>query len=794
MPKDKEGQIDPEDVKSPSEQLLIMMSYALTYAKQQRHQFVFPETALMVLMRDERLVKEMKDNNVNTAAIERETKKYLDEVERTPAGKTIMPTPSVAFNKVYAMVLETSEENKLQAMQWNILDALYRVKGTEANRILTSRITEKRFERILAEYRNQCIGEFLLREIREKPRRKDETWDFVDEDTDEKATAVTHKRDMEPEEEETKEKERACRRVDNDANIANAPFYGRADDIRRSIITLLRFQKGHIIFVGDHGVGKTFMLRGLIQACKKFKQKSRIGGAHFYNLNPSAIVTGVSYTDEVENHVAEIIEDIDAEDCMAVVFADNVSELVPQTPNDNTPDTLRLLTTLSEGMDIHIVTTASFDQYKRLTQYNPSIEKYFTRIDIAEPKLDPDGRQMVHAVAPYWCAGHDVECPADVLDHIIDTAAASYTKDIAMPGRALDLLECICAQQEMELSRRHSGASNVLTRESVDALMKSMGYDAIASHDGQDQQLRDLEPKMLAKIFGQDEAVHGVAQSVLLAKAGLSDDTKPLAAYLFVGPTGVGKTELAKVLASELGAKLVRFDMSEYSEQHTVSKLVGSPAGYVGYDDGGLLTDAVRKSPNSVLLFDEIEKAHPAIFNLLLQVLDYAQLTDNKGQKADFSGTIIIMTSNAGARFATGAGLGFGAKGEKSEVMGAELKRVFAPEFLNRLTQIVAFHDMSQAMAEKILDRKVDELRETLKKKRKVDFTLTDGARAMLLKKGFSAHYGAREMDRAIGSLLKPALMETLLFGGSADGDLLTVEADGDKLKANIDKQGVQTK
>ena len=293
--------------------------------------------------------------------------------------------------------------------------------------------------------------------------------------------------------------------------------------------------------------------------------------------------------------------------------------------------------------------------------------------------------------------------------------------------------------------------------------------------DDDNSQLETLAPRLLSKIYGQDEAIRQVVESVQLSKAGLLDDNKPLASLLFVGPTGVGKTEVARVLAKELGIQLLRFDMSEYTEKHTVAKLIGSPAGYVGYEDGGLLTDAIRKTPNCVLLLDEIEKAHQDIYNILLQVMDYARLTDNKGRKADFRNVILIMTSNAGAQYAAQANIGFTGSVSRGEAMLKQVKKIFKPEFINRLTGTVVFNDMDREMATLILRKKLGELQEKLTAKQ-VTMTLTDEAFALLLEEGFTREYGAREMDRVIAQRLKPLLMREILFGSLKSGGNVTIE------------------
>jgi ATP-dependent Clp protease ATP-binding subunit ClpA len=323
---------------------------------------------------------------------------------------------------------------------------------------------------------------------------------------------------------------------------------------------------------------------------------------------------------------------------------------------------------------------------------------------------------------------------------------------------------------------------NIVTKPLIaEILSKTCKVDALAMKED-NTTLETLQQRMSANIYGQDEAVRQVVEAVQMSKAGLTDDNKPLASLLFVGPTGVGKTEVARVLAHELGIELLRFDMSEYTEKHTVAKLIGSPAGYVGYEDGGLLTDAIRKTPNCVLLLDEIEKAHQDIYNILLQVMDYAKLTDNKGRKADFRNVILLMTSNAGAQYASQANIGFSGHTSRGEAMLGQVKKTFKPEFLNRLSGTVVFNDMDKTMATLILQKKLRELQEKLTQKQ-VTMTLTDDAFEHLLNKGFTREYGAREMDRVISQQLKPLLMREILFGELKNGGNVTIETGDDGLQ-----------
>ena len=333
-----------------------------------------------------------------------------------------------------------------------------------------------------------------------------------------------------------------------------------------------------------------------------------------------------------------------------------------------------------------------------------------------------------------------------------------------------------------EIHPADSGEQTVDKALITDILARTCKVNALAMKEEDTTALESLHERISSRIYGQEEAVRQVVEAVQMSKAGLLDENKPMASLLFVGPTGVGKTEVAKVLAAELGIALQRFDMSEYTEKHTVAKLIGSPAGYVGYEDGGLLTDAIRKTPNCVLLLDEIEKAHPDVFNILLQVMDYAVLTDNKGRKADCRHVVLIMTSNAGAQYARQASIGFNSQVTAGEAMLKQVKKTFKPEFINRLSATVVFHDMDRPMASLILDKKLGELGSKLSS-RQVEMELSQEAHEWLLQRGFIPEYGAREMDRVIASHLKPLLMREILFGTLKAGGKVSVQVENGALK-----------
>ena len=425
----------------------------------------------------------------------------------------------------------------------------------------------------------------------------------------------------------------------------------------------------------------------------------------------------------------------------------------------------------------------TYDEYNRYFARSKGMVRRFQQIDILEPGIDETIR-ILEGLKEKYEAFHQVIYEDDVIPYAVK-ASARYISDRFLPDKAIDLMDEAGAYREIhptdtDVQRVDKAlVTDVLARMcKVDALSmkedRMCKVDALSMKEDDNANLETLQERIGSQIYGQDEAVTQVVEAVQLAKAGLLDDNKPLASLLFVGPTGVGKTEVAKVLANELGIPLVRFDMSEYTEKHTVAKLIGSPAGYVGYEDGGLLTDALRKSPHCVLLLDEIEKAHPDIFNILLQVMDYAVLTDNKGRKADCRHVILIMTSNAGAQYARQASVGFTSQVSTGEAMLKQVKKTFKPEFINRLSATVIFHDMDTVMAGLILDKKLRELGRKLEARR-VRMTLTPEARQWLLKKGYTVEYGAREMDRVIASHLKPLFMREILFGSLKEGGQVQV-------------------
>ena len=547
------------------------------------------------------------------------------------------------------------------------------------------------------------------------------------------------------------------------------PLIGREKELDRTIQVLCRKDKNNPLHIGEPGVGKTALVYGVARRIEEGKVPDRLKGCNIYQLDMGTLLAGTRFRGDMEQRLKQIMEGVTSE-AHCIIYLDEIHNIVGAGKGaEGGSDVSDLLKPYLDDDRIRVIGATTYTEYNKNFTRSVGMIRRFQTIDVEEPSID-EAIHILKSLKPIYEKYHHVKYDAAAIEYAV-TSSAKFITDRFLPDKAIDIIDEAGAQAEMEGKKY----KKIGKKQIAEVLAKVAKIDALAIKQDDNKNLASLESRMKDVIYGQDRAIQTVVEAVQLSKAGLTDENKPLASLLFVGPTGVGKTEVAKMLAQELGVKLVRFDMSEYVEKHTVAKLIGAPAGYVGYDDGGLLTDAVRKSPDCVLLLDEIEKAHSDIFNILLQVMDYGVLTDSKGRKAHFKNVILIMTSNAGAQYASQASVGFASTASAGSAMLKQVKHTFKPEFINRLNEIVVFNDMDEQMAKLILGKKLRELNAKLAAK-SVSIALTDEAHQHLLKSGYSKEYGAREMDRVIQQHLKTMLMREILFGKLKKGGEATVD------------------
>ena len=716
----------------------IALNSALICCKEYRHEFVMPEHFLLVLT-DEFFFKNTYKRYGDLEHLVQQLEAKLDETEKVPEDQPYDPVLSAQTEQMmemaYTQVLNSSaEEIDIPHMIMGLLE----LKESWACHLLKEALGEDESDFISSLITGYEFDDF----IEYGDSKPEAPWQRL----------VT------------------CM---NDLYQNHNPLIGRELELERTIQVLCRRDKNNPLHVGEPGVGKTALVWGLARTIEEGNVPDRLKGSRIYQLDIGTLLAGTQYRGDFENRIKLIMDGIQEDGDNNIVYIDEIHTLVGTgAVGESAMDASNMLKPYLESGAIRFIGSTTYEEYNRHFSRSKGLVRRFQQIDIPEPTPE-ETKHILQQLRPQYEEFHQVTYDNAAIDFAVD-ASYKYVNDRYLPDKAIDLIDEAGAASEVSGKKKKK---KIVTKADIaDILAKTCKVDTMAMKAEEDNsELETLAPRLLAKIYGQDEAIRQVVESVQMSKAGLLEDNKPLASLLFVGPTGVGKTEVARVLAKELGITLLRFDMSEYTEKHTVAKLIGSPAGYVGYEDGGLLTDAIRKTPNCVLLLDEIEKAHQDIYNILLQVMDYARLTDNKGRKADFRNVILIMTSNAGAQFASQANIGFTGGISRGVAMLKQVKKTFKPEFINRLTGTVVFNDMDRKMATLILKKKLGELQEKLTTKQ-VEMTLSDEAFALLLDEGFTREYGAREMDRVIAQRLKPLLMREILFGTLKQGGNVTIE------------------
>ena len=732
---------------------LEILEEAKTLAFTLRHEYLLPEHFLRVALHHKEIIETFNEMDADIEPLSKSLDDFLKRQEKVPEDMEFKLSLSNQFEDLLHEVedYQFAAEAEVVGVP-HLISSLLQLDNSNASYLLGKAIdwnTGEFLSLIIAAYGGEdsndeipamAMGENEPSAPSDKGKNKNDSWrSFV-----------------------------TC--INDDVERRN-PLIGRERELARTIQVLCRKDKNNPLHVGEPGVGKTALVYGLARMINEGSVPDRLKGAKICGLEIASLLAGTQFRGDFEKRLKTIMDGVAKEENV-IIYIDEIHNLVGAgATGEGSMDASNMLKPYLESGKIRFIGSTTFDEYKRYFAKSKGLVRRFSQIDIIEPSVD-EAINILNQLKGSYESYHGVTYLPEAIDYAVKGSARHIT-DRFLPDKAIDLIDEAGAYRQAHKNVEEENLSekgNIIDKELIaEILSKVCKIDAVSMRKDSVASLEDLGERIGGRIYGQDDAVRAVTEAVQMSRAGLNDDNKPLASLLFVGPTGVGKTELAKSLAEELGIGLVRFDMSEYAEKHTVAKLIGSPAGYVGYEDGGLLTDAIRKTPDCVLLLDEIEKAHPDIYNILLQVMDYASLTDSKGNKADFRNVVIIMTSNAGARYASQANVGFGSTVSAGSAMMKQVKKTFQPEFLNRLSATVMFNDMDRHMASLILDKKLRGLEDKLRSKN-VTLSLSEEAREHLLAAGFSKEYGAREMDRVIGNELKPILMREILFGKLKEG------------------------
>ena len=723
---------------------------AIELCDSMRHEFVTPEHVLYALTDQLAFFYALTDIDINIESVQFPLREAFDKMERVPDGISYTIEGSEQFTQMMSFAIKQAQNAEVDMVDVpHIVAAMLMLDDSAAAytlRGIMGTLQAQFFEALLCYYDGSDTSDELVSEE-----------DELDLDHAPWRQLVT------------------CL---NDTYTKHNPLIGRTEELERTIQVLCRKDKNNPLHVGEAGVGKTALVYGLTAMIERGEVPERLKGAKVYMMDMGTMVAGTQFRGDFEKRIKQVMDGLAAEG-NTILYIDEIHNLVGAGRNgDSALDASNMLKPYLESGTIRFIGSTTYEEYNRYIAKQKSLVRRFQQIDIPEPSID-EAVAILNGLKGSYEKFHNVKYGKGSIEHAVELTA-KHISDRFLPDKAIDLIDEAGAFRETHplTKQKRQTVDNCLLD---DILAKMCKIDAEALRTQQNDTLLKLADNMRTQIYGQDKAIDSVVEAVQMAKAGLGDELKPMASLLFVGPTGVGKTEVARQLAAQLGVKLVRFDMSEYAEKHAVAKLIGSPAGYVGYDDGGLLTDAIRKTPNCVLLFDEIEKAHSDIYNIFLQMMDYASLTDNRGQRADFRNVVIILTSNAGAQHASQANIGFAGNTSRGEAMLSQVKKTFKPEFINRLTDIVVFNDMDRHMAELILDKSLRRLADKLQQKN-VELSVDNSARELLLDKGFTREYGARQIDRTVDSLLKPLLMREMLFGKLRKGGKAKAEAKNGKI------------
>lgn len=561
------------------------------------------------------------------------------------------------------------------------------------------------------------------------------------------------------------------------------PLIGRDNELSRTIQVLCRRRKNNPVYVGDPGVGKTALAEGLARKIHLGEVPNILKSAEVYQLDMGALLAGTKFRGQFEERLKAVINSLKKRPGSILVIDEIHTIVGAGSVSGGTMDASNILKPVLASGEIRCIGSTTYSEYKASFERDRALARRFQKIEIGEPSIS-EAVQILQGIKSYYEQHHEVEYTEDAVCASVELSA-KYINDRCLPDKAIDVIDEAGAAVKLVDEAKRPKTITTHDIELVVARMAKIPPKTVSVSDK--ERLQSLAKELKLVIFGQDEAIAQVVRAIKLSRSGLGNPDKPVGSFLFAGPTGVGKTELAKQLAVALGVEFLRFDMSEYMEKHTVSRLIGAPPGYVGFDQGGLLTDAINKTPYAVLVLDEIEKAHPDLFNILLQVMDHATLTDNNGKKADFRNIILIMTTNAGAREVNKESIGFG-EASVANLSKKAIEKLFSPEFRNRLDATIMFGQLSQEIIKQVVEKFINQLRTQLLEKN-VTLELTEAAKDWLAKKGYDRLYGARPMARLIQIEVKEQMAEEILFGSLQNGGRAIIDLQDDKIKVYSSKK-----
>jgi len=750
-----------------------VLSRAVDEAVKYRHEFVTLEHLLYALLDDKSAYEILYNCGADIERLAKSLQEYFKEVlEQAPSGTQVLPELTPTFQStIQHALLQAESSGKRVADSGNIIAALYNAEQSYAVYLLLQHgVTRLDVLNFISHGISKLDDVDFLR----NPESDNE--DFGDEEFAEDRAGRPKKNPLEAFTEEL---------VDKASRGEIDPIVGRAEEIERTIQVLCRRKKNNPIYVGEPGVGKTALAEGLALKIAEGDVPEVLKGAKVYALDMGSVVAGTRYRGDFEERFKSIITELKKHE-NAILFIDEIHTIVGAgAVSGGTLDASNILKPALASGKIRCIGSTTYAEYKTSFEKDRALARRFQKIEIGEPSIE-ETFEILKGLRKFYEEHHGVRYPDTSLRTAAELAG-KYINDRQLPDKAIDVIDEVGAAVKLIPEETRPKVITVQMVENTVARMAKIPPKTVVADEK--NRLKSLREDLKAVIFGQDPAVDQVVNAIQISRAGIGNQEKPIGSFLFSGPTGVGKTELSKQLAHQLGIEFIRFDMSEYSEPHTISRLIGAPPGYVGFDQGGLLTEAIMRTPHAVLVLDEIEKAHPNLFNLLLQVMDTATLTDNNGKKADFRNVILIMTTNAGARELSSGGMGFRNTAESKGSGKGAIERTFTPEFLNRLDARVAFNPLGMDVIKSVVDKFINELNAQLAEKR-VLIVLDDESREWLAKNGFDSRYGARPMARLINEKIKQAVASEMLFGALTEGGTVKVCVKNDDLTVEV---GVKT-